>query len=62
MGSNSAFKGLSMTCDNKTIEGVVTINWPATCFISFDVFSYVALASKRVHFLLVFVLWYNLLW
>jgi len=47
---------LSMICDNKTIEGVVTINWAATCFISSDVFGYVALASKRVHFPLVFVL------
>jgi hypothetical protein len=47
---------LSMTCDNKTIEGVVTINWAATCFICSDAFSYVALASKRVHFHLVFVL------
>jgi len=45
-----------MTCDNKTIEGVVTLNWPATCFIRSAVFSYVALASKRANFPLVFVL------
>ena len=47
---------LSMTCNNKTIEGVVTINWPTTCFIRSAVYSYVALASKRVHFPLVLVL------
>ena len=47
---------LSMICDNKTTEGVVTINWPATCFIRSAVFSYVALASKRVQFPLVLVL------
>jgi hypothetical protein len=53
---------LSMTCDNKTVEGVVTINWPETCYIRSAVFSSVAPASKGVHFPLVFVLLCSLLW
>ena len=47
---------LSTTCDHKTIEGIVTINWPATCFIRSAVFSYIASASKRVPLPPVFVL------
>jgi hypothetical protein len=43
---------LSMTCDNKTIEGVVTISWPATCFIRSDVLVRLLLLVKEYTFLL----------